>query len=246
MANFKNILVYLHPHKRLDHESDKLLTIQLENSIDLGWEPKDMMLITNFPLERSGIQALEIDDRYFSTYSPISTKISAIVGAFHNGLIENGLYWVHDLDAFQDYPICPKEINIDHWDMALCYFGRLIKWSGGSVFFKPEAKDIFELINDRMHEKKLIDEQALTEITHNFEDIYNRIKRLNISYNFVPFNIRTCFRQAIKPIRVIHFDPFHGIRQRGIPDAFKYCGGDNELNHSLYSERLKEIIERHL
>ena len=241
----KNILVYINPQKRLDNQSEILFKIQIDNSYELGWKKEDILFITNFDYEYNGIRSAVIGDEYYCDYSPISTKISAIVGAFKQGLLKDDLYWLHDLDAFQSEAITESEVNMDRWDMAICDFGRLMKWSGGSIFFKNTARDIFEKTNNLMYKKRLIDEQAMTEVSHNDEKIYNRIKKMNISYNLVPFNIRTCYKMAIKPLKVVHFNPFEGVRQLKIASALDFYKGNNKINTPLISQRLLKIFERY-
>ena len=138
-----------------------------------------------------------------------------------------------------------SEIDIDRWDMAICDFGRLTKWSGGSIFFKKTARDIFEKTNRSMYKKRLIDEQAMTKISYNDEKIYNRIKKMNISYNLIPFNIRTCYKMAVKPLKVIHFNPFEGVRQLKIASALDFYKGNNKINTPLISSRLLKIANRY-
>lgn len=241
----KNILVYISPQKQLDEQSEILIKIQIDNGFDLEWKKEDILFITNFDYEYSGIRSTVIEDEYYCEYSPISTKVSAMVGAFKQGLIKGDLYWLHDLDAFQLESITESEVNIDRWDMAVCDFGRLMKWSGGSIFFKKTAQDIFEKTNEVMYKKRLIDEQAMTEVSHDDEKIYNRIKKMNISYNFVPFNIKTYYRMATKPLKVVHFNPFEGVRQLKIDSALDFYKGNNEINTPFISPRLLKIFERY-
>ena len=96
----KNVLVYINPQKRLDDQSKILFKIQIDNSYELGWEKEDILFITNFDYEYNGIRPMVIGDKHCCDYSPISTKISAIVGAFKQGLIKDDLYWLHDLTLF--------------------------------------------------------------------------------------------------------------------------------------------------
>ena len=242
----KNILVYINPQKQLDKQSEILFKIQIDNNYELGWKKEDILFITNFDYEYNGIRATVIGDEYYCDYSPISTKVSAIVGAFNHGLIKEDLYWLHDLDVFQAEVMTESEIDIGRWDMAMCSFRKHMKWSGGSIFFKNTARDIFVKTNKLMYQTRLlIDEEAMTEVSNNDERIYNRIKKMNISYNLVPFNIRTCYKMAIKPLKVVHFNPFEGVRQLQIVSAFDFYKGNNKINTPLISPRLLRIFERY-
>jgi len=243
----KHLLVYLNPVREMDSQTKALLAVQIENSSEIGVRSDDIVLITNFQYEMEGVRAQVIEDRWFCRYAPINTKMSAMVGAFEQHLIEpNILYWLHDLDTFQCSVITEEEIRLGPpWDMAACYFGRMKKWSGGSIFFNSWARDIFETTNKRMYQKKLIDEEALTEVSFDDEEIHNRIRRLNITYNLVPFNLGTCWQQALKPLRVAHFNPFEGVKKAGIPNLLDWYKGDNRLKTQLIPDRLISLFERH-
>ena len=242
----KNVMVYLNPRRGLDSDSQDLLSIQLENSLELGWAPDDILLITNFPHSQDGVRAVEIPDRWFCQYAPINTKVSAMVGAFEHGIIGDGLHWLHDLDAFQCVPFGEEEIALgDTWDMGVAYFGRLVKWSGGVIFFNQRAGDIFRRTSDLMHRKQYIDEGALTEVSFDDERVHNRIRRLNPTWNFTAFNHGTCWKQADKPLRVVHFHPREGARKLNIGNLLEFFKGGNRLGVQFIPDRLLDIFGRH-
>lgn len=45
----KNLLIYVNPRKDWDDETRKLIKLQVDNSLDLGWSSRDIILATNFP-----------------------------------------------------------------------------------------------------------------------------------------------------------------------------------------------------
>lgn len=243
----KNLLVYVNPQREFNKENSILIKIQIDNSFELGWDRNDIILLTNFDYEYSGVKAIKIEDNSYCEYSPISTKINAVVNAFDNKLIKDELYWLHDLDAFQLEPITEEEISLGRWDMALCDYGRIPKWSGGSIFFNKNAEDIFREIKKVMYRRKIfIDEEALYKISQYDSDIYNRIKKLNISYNFLPFNIRSCYKMAIKPLKIVHFNPFEGRSKLSIDSLLDFYKGKNKIRTSLITKRFSKILERYI
>lgn len=213
--------------------------------MDLGWKKEDILLVTNFDYEYNGVKALVIGDEGFCVHSPISTKTTTIVNLFERGLIGEELYWSHDLDAFQLVEIPEAEIRLGKADMGACPFARKPKFAGGSWFFKRGARDIFERVAKVACEHQAVDENALTYVTDKDAELKKRIKIMNISYNFLPYNVRSCYERAIKPLRVAHFHPFGKIRQQKGRNALELFKGKNELNIPLLPERLIKIFDYH-
>ena len=96
-----------------------------------------------------------------------------------------------------------------------------------------------------MRKKGLNDEVALTEVAFDDERVHNRILRLNPTYNFVPFNIGTCWRQADKPLRVVHFNPFEGRPRLGVENNLEFYMGKNRLGVNFLTDRLVDLFRRH-
>ncbi len=238
----KLLLFYINPKREFDEQSEKLIRIQVDNSLELGWKIEDIILTTNFEYEYSGVKALVVEDDVYCDYSPISTKVTGVLELFKRGLIEDELYWMHDLDAFQLVQILESEIV---GEFSLCDYGRLPKWAGGSIFFRGSAKDIFEKIKETMDKHRAVDENALTLLMQENEHIRNRVKKNNISYNFLPYNLRSCYKMALKPLRVAHFHPYQIRLKLGIPRMLDFYKGKNKLNMPLIPERLINIFNKH-
>lgn len=242
----KSILVFVNPSKQFNEECEILARVQIDNSLDLGWKKEDILLLTNFDYEYNGIKSLIVRDEVYCDYSPISIKITGVLELFRLGLIkEDELYWTHDFDAFQLESITEDEVDLGTKDMGLCPLGRKPRWAGGSVFFKQSSRDIYEKIKNKMDELRTVDEMAITTLTNENEEIRNRIKLMNISYNFITLNVRSCYRDAIKPIKVAHFHPFRGVRQSSIENALEWYKGKNKINTPIITERLIKIFDYH-
>lgn len=207
----KNLLVYMNLKKKFEGEEKIAIKIQIDNSLGLGWKKEDILLVTNFPYKYRGIESFIMGDDAYCTYFPRCSKWGTIIKLFEKYLInENTLYWYHDLDAYQLGVINESEIPMS--DMALCDYGAgKYLWSGGSIFFRNSAKDIFTITKELMDQYKTrndgveCDEVALFKITHRRRDIKPRVKKLNISYNFHGRNVKINYPVAIKPIKVAHF-----------------------------------------
>ena len=137
----KNLLIYINPNHSFSKEYVTMSKIQIDNSLDLGWKPEDIMMVTNFPYEYKGIKSIVVGDEYF--YTPPSTlKFPAVARMFENNMIGNDLYWMHDFDSFQLVPLDSDERIIQEMggrDMGLCDYGRRHKCNGCSVFFTNRA-----------------------------------------------------------------------------------------------------------
>ena len=136
-----NLLIYINPiDKRFIGEYVDLVRIQIDNSLELGWKPEDILLVLNFDYEYRGIKAVKVDDYQVFDQNK-STKIPAINQLFKDGVIkEDKVYWFHDLDAFQ---LSPIELSLEK-DAAFTDHGHFSKtWNAGSFFFKKSAEDIF-------------------------------------------------------------------------------------------------------
>lgn len=258
----KNLLIYINPRKDFGEEEKVTVKIQIDNCLDLGWKREDIMLVTNFPYEYNGVRSLVVGDAYYCAFEPLSTKVYALPKLFERGLFKEGeIYWVHDLDAFQNEVITASEVESVMGEMGLTDRGRTPKWNMGSIFFKSSSRDIFNWIRDIVCTYKIDEESAawiLTGHDNVFEDaephlvkgytennipgiknINERIKKINISYNFRMWNVRSCYAMAVQPIRVVHFHPL-GEQEL---DFFMY--GKNKINTILMPERLIKIFNQH-
>lgn len=240
----KNLLVYLNPREGFDEETQMTAKIQIDNSLDLGWKREDIMMVTNFDYEYNGVRAVVIDGSACCEIRLHSTKTTAIHYLFEHKMIGDGLYWVHDFDAFQSVPITEDEIDLGTKDMGLSDYGRLPKWSTGSIFFKKTAADIFKLSKETIYRRRTDEERSLHRLTENNEDIRSRVKKMNLSYNFQINNLKLYYPEALKPLRVVHFHPTEVKQQRTNALDF-FIRGKNEINEVLISERLKKIFAKY-
>jgi hypothetical protein len=115
----------------------------------------------------------------------------------------------------------------------------------GSIFFTYKAKDIFEGVKKINNEDKILDELSLTLFMSMMKDPEKRIKTLNITYNFQPFNLVRCYQMAIKPLKALHFHPDITIRQMGINTLDWFLRGKNKINKVLMSDRLIKIFNKY-
>lgn len=246
----KNLLIYINPDG-FDPETEKLARIQIDNSLELGWKPEDIILVTNFPYEYNGIRAIVIGDDTFCPFYKEASKAFAIIRMFESGLIGDDIYWFHDFDAYQLEPITEEELGLEDFEAGFCDHGRRPDWNTGSFFFKNSTEDLFRamaarvkpgLNKDRRHQHE---QQALQDMTN--EDANNinaRIKRMNITYNFGMRRIELLYQLATKPIKVLHFHPYHP-RNKGLDTLGIALRGKNRLGFPLMNKRLIKIFNRY-
>ena len=249
----KNLLIYINPLKHFNAVSraymynSTLAKIQIDNSIDLGWKKEDILLITNFPYSYNGVKSIIVDSSLYCPFRPLSTKTVTVSYLLEKDMVEKGqLYWVHDFDAYQLNPINENDLDLNSADVGFTDYGWSPKWCMGSYFFKSSAKDIFRLIKGIIYKNKAEDERALVSLLRNgHENILERIKKLNITYNFGMRNVVHNYKIAEKPLKVLHFHPYY--KDNRMPestlDCFMY--GKNELNMPLMNERLIKIFKSH-
>src|SRR3989344_2068731 len=259
----KNLLIYINPTKAWDDEGKTLIKIQIDNSYDLGWKKQDLVLVTNFPYHYNGVKSLVVDDENFCEIAPQSTKTKTIVSLIKNNCLDkNSLHWVHDIDAYQLATITEEELEMGNFDMALTDYGRMPKWTTGSIFFKTSALDIFEKVMSLIYEYKTDEENALMALTTNnlrwamtlgslvslhdpiptelnlADTINQRVKKINVSYNFTYMNIRSTYKLATKPLRVAHFHPVDESIN-GKPNMLDFfLRGKNKIGAQLLPERM--------
>ena len=208
----KNLLIYISPEKRFNVENEKYIKIQIENSLDY-WRPEDIMLVTNFPYEYMGVKSLEVPDELYSTTSICVIKINVIIYLLDHKLL-NEPAWFHDTEAWQ---IAPFDLQLEK-DLVLTDYGWDLKWNGGSMFFKPSALDMFKWWKFSINEIHKDDEKALMLLTErNFNNMNERIQRLNVTYNLGKRHRQENYYNADKPLKVVHFHPY----REGLLEKFR-------------------------
>ena len=237
-------------------EKEFLTKVQIDNSLEMGWKPEDIMLVMNFPYEYNGVKAIVLDA--YCEYSPTASKIYAICKMFELGMIKDEIYWFHDMDAFQ---LEPLDLELDRNKVAISKYGIIgsadshynRRWSTGTIFFRDGTEDVFKWIKESCEKYKGNEEVCLLVMTrHNDNDLLNRIDVLNITYNFATRR-RKIFEQyntiTDLPIKVIHFHPFDKrqvyYEGRGLDNMDVCVYGKNPLGKPLVSERLIRLFKKH-
>ena len=222
----KNLLIYINPNKKFSPEHEDLTRIQIDNSLALGWNLNDLLLVTNFKYKHNGVESLVVGDENYCEFGPCGSKIYAIVTLFEKGLIGQDLYWFHDDDAFQlqkdiNPKLHKKEFGMVAYDgapLGLRNYVGANRWNSGSIFFKNSASDIFNSAKLWMQDHLSGEERAFMKIQIHDSSFMDRTKMLNSTYNFMPSSrigdFESRYPTAKKPIKIVHFDPFNNSQNR--------------------------------
>lgn len=245
----KNLLIYTGPNNKFGEEDSILARIQIDNSLDLGWKKKDILLVTDFPYQYNGIKSQVIPNGLYYDFDLNANKTIVSAYLLNRGVIEQGeLYWSHDFDVYESYKIEETELGLEGYDLGLTHYCYKPEWQFGSIFFKESAKDIFDLLDKKVRAKIVssrFDERTMTALTDDGTIDPKRYKKLNATYNFTKRRISYIYRIAAKPLKVLHFRPSN--KDELMPDTalnmFMY--GKNELNIPLMSDRLIKIFNQH-
>lgn len=259
----KNLMLFVHPSRDFLEEQKVSIKIEIDNILDLGGKVSNIILATNFLYQYRGVKSILVSDDNYSDISPCAAIINVIVELFDRKLIKKGgLYWYHDTDAYQLYDIAESELNLGEADIGLVEMGNREKFSASSIFFKSSAKDFFERAKEIMYKYRVNEELALNAlVTNNLlwatgtqwdarakfvplnvkgsENMHERVKKLNVTYDFEMGYLGQHYHLAAKPIKVAHFHLSSDLSL----DSFMY--GKNGLKIVLAPKRLIKIFNHH-
>jgi hypothetical protein len=179
----------------------KELRVQIDNHLELGWNPKDLWVITNFPFVHNNIGAIQLP---LNSNCLTGSKVFAMRSLFRHKMINDNI-WIHDLDAWQnvkfDFP------KIKH--AGLAEYSRP-KFNGGSMFYTPEAEDIIEAICKYLEDHgEAREEPTLDKLLRG--EYADRTTIVNPGFNVGCSGFVKRWENSIKPIPVVHFHPTNRI-----------------------------------
>jgi hypothetical protein len=206
---------------------------QLENSLDLGWAPKDILFLADFDYEFRGVKARRMS---FRDARPPACKVFAaemLLQEAHG----SETFWIHDLDAWQNVEFaCPP-----FRELGICQHRKRITpdFNSGSVFYRAAAGDIvarlsFLLRSDAARQEETTLNQVLNEAAYR-----PRITVLNPTYNVGCTNFGARYLKSELPVRVCHFHP-----ERSEHVAI-HIWGQNILKTKTVGRRLEGVLRRY-
>jgi len=182
---------------------DILLKAQIENSIECGWSPKDILLISNFKFQFMGVKAYKAQ---LNDFCLTGSKLFGLKWALDKGLFNPGdVIWTHDLDAWQNCWFDPPKFK----DVGISTYSKP-KFNGGSIFWRPESRYILESVLKEI-EKGAMREEPTLNVLLNQPEFRCRVTVLNNTYNVGCSGFVKRAERATLPIRVCHMNPLNRI-----------------------------------
>jgi len=226
----KNVMVAnLLPKSRTNKEElVAMAQAQIENSLDLGWKPEDICLITNFDFEHAGVTAIKTN---LNEHCSTGSKMFGIRWLVAQNL--DNVYWAHDLDCWQDVAFEPPKFK----DVGICEYS-LPKYNGGSVFWRDTSKDIIEHVTRTLEETNATREEPTLNKVLKSKEYRDRVTVLNTTFNLGCSGFVKRYERAIKPIHASHFHPTNRIAWES--HALNRSG----LGYRSVSPRLEALLRR--
>ena len=217
----------------------KLLKVQIDNSLECGWDPKDIVIATNFEFEYKGVKTYVLDE--ICDYSQFFHKQYATLEMMKKGIFEGQNIWYHDLDAFQlesfDFPY----FNGD-WGTCVYPNGDGHSMQCGVIYLKHSSQDIFEYLVTKMKNRAYntnCDEQVTRAEVKLNPQFAHRVSTLDTSYNMGMTGFNDRYKNAVKPLKVAHFHPNDEKQWNYMVE------GENELGVKVVNKRLLKIFKKH-
>ena len=216
----------------------RFIKAQIENSIELGWDPKDIVIATNFDVEHMGVKTYILDE--VCDYSQFFHKEYAVLELMKKGVLDTNVFY-HDLDAFQ---LEKFEFPKFDGDWGTCvypdYDGHSCQC--GVLYIKPTAIDIFREMITKMENQEFgttNDEIVIRNFVKLNPDYSHRVSVLDTRFNMGNTEYVDRYRLATKPLKVVHFSA-DDERQWDM-----FAGGNNDCGVPFLNDRLKSIIEKY-
>ena len=180
----------------------QLLKAQVHNSLSVGWDRKDIIIIANFDFEYMGVHSVNVE---LNKTCLTGTKLFATKYVFENNLHKGRVVWSHDLDAWQNHWFIEPHIK----DVGATYYSRP-KFNGGSIFWRSSAIDILlEAIDIILNNQEAKEEPTLNDL---FKNKYkDRVTVTDNTFNVGCSGFVERYMRSEKPIRVAHFHPYNRI-----------------------------------
>ena len=225
----KNVMV-ANLQKKSKNPADRLLSLikaQIDNSIQFGWKPSDIILLTNFEFNYNAVTAIPIK---LNDFCLTGSKVFGVKWLMENTSFKDP-FWAHDLDAWQNAPFeCPE-----FKDAAFGFYSRP-KINGGVQFWRRSGKDILDSIVGELIENKAAREEPTLD---KFCKKNKRVTILNSTFNVGCSGYKPRYEKAEKPVKVCHFHPDNRIAWQ------THCLDRNGLGFKGISDPLENVIRFH-
>jgi len=207
-------------------EARRLLRLQVDAALHLGWEPERLVFLTDFPFAWRGVpcEVITPPERPRTARATSFYKTWCILRALDR-LGPGDTLWYHDADA---YPLARfTEPPTDRAVSACLYSTReRLLIQGGSLFLTPHSKPVFEWVWDALTRRGCRkDEFALTDAMA-WPEHAGLFAPMDYSYNLGTTDFELRYQLADPPLKVAHFHPDRPSHRRVFVEARNGLGVD--------------------
>jgi len=207
-------------------EAQRLLRLQVDAALHLGWEPGRLLFLTDFPFTWRGVSSEVIEPpRRPRTARATSFYKTWCIRRALDRLGPDDALWYHDADA---YPL--ERFTRPPTDRALsaCLYStreRLLV-QGGSLFLTACSRPVFDWVWDALTRRGCRkDEFALTDAMA-WPEHAGLFAPMDYSYNLGTTDFELRYQLAEPPIKVAHFHPDRPAHRRVFVEARNGLGID--------------------
>lgn len=223
-ANFQGHKKY--PFGKIETE----LRAQIHNSLDIGWSPDDILLVTNFAYEFMNVRSHVIE---MNTTCLTGSKTFVAQQLYATGVLKEDA-WFHDLDLWQVTEFQVPEFK----EVGISTYSRP-KYNGGSLFYKVGALDIITTIwNTIIKNAERKEEPTINKVLKS-DEYKDRVTVLNNRFNVGCSGFAERFNRSEKPVIGCHFHPTNRIAWD------THCRDRNRLGAVPVTERLYKLFIEH-
>jgi len=219
-------------NKRYRKENiETLLKAQIENSLELGWEPGKVWVLANFDFEFMGVRTMKVDklnDFCFTGSKMFGLEMLSRVSKWEEPL------WAHDLDAWQNAYFGEPEFK----DVGVANYSNR-KMNGGSLFWRPSAGDIIEEVVNSLRSYRYEKEEPTLNRILREKRYRGRITVLDNTYNVGCSGFVVRLGRSEKPIKVCHFHPYNRLAWE------THCLDRNQINEVAVTVRLERLLRKY-
>lgn len=209
---------------------------QIDNSVELGWDPFDIIILTNLPFSYRGVKVIQ--SKHECTYNKYFNKLLGIWELLHYRHIEEPL-WFHDFDDWQIAPFTFPEFE---GEIGGCKYINFTQWNTGSLLIKPTSLPFWQLCKDFIESND--SHPSLLQVGD--ENIFNLLYQQNISqlkffieeisydFNIGMTGFEERLQRATSP-KVLAFKPEEATLQKLapyklVPESLLHIFNNYELN----------------
>jgi len=235
----KNVLIYNIIEEKKRYKNELLfnyLRAQIDNSLNFGWNKKDIIIGTNFDFEHRGVESIRLKN--ICEYNIFNNKWYGIQELMSTDKLTED-FWFHDQDSWQI-----NELHFPTFDgeIAGSTYVYTPEWNTCSMLLKKTSEFVVDYIVEFMEMNKELnlysDENYVAFLRKNSE-IKNLLKTINNKFNVGLTHMEKRYEAADKPVCSIGFQP----HVQSSWDVF--IEGKNDLNIKLVDDKLLEIFRKY-